>query len=68
MIMINVDYYRGKKVYEPPKYMTISTAIEQLLEVEEVRKQSGMPSEYRMALSSQSIIVSNLVYVYSKTA
>lgn len=40
--MINVVYSRGKKVYEPPKYMTISTAIEQLLEVEEMRKQSGM--------------------------
>lgn len=41
MVITNVDY-RGKKVYEPPKYMTISTAIEQLLEVEEMRKQSGM--------------------------
>lgn len=28
---------RGKKEYEPPKYMTINTALEQLLEVEETR-------------------------------
>ncbi|KAJ8772720.1 hypothetical protein K2173_027897 [Erythroxylum novogranatense] len=28
---------RGKKKYEPPRYMTISTAIEQLLEVEQGR-------------------------------
>lgn len=28
---------RGKKEYEPPKYMTINTALEQLLEVEEAR-------------------------------
>ncbi|KAJ3124076.1 diphthine synthase [Nowakowskiella sp. JEL0407] len=26
---------RGRKIYEPPRYMTINTAIEQLLEVEE---------------------------------
>lgn len=30
---------RGKKEYEPPKYMTINTAVEQLLEVEETRKE-----------------------------
>ncbi|KAK3023779.1 hypothetical protein RJ639_043395 [Escallonia herrerae] len=28
---------RGRKQYEPPRYMTISTAIEQLLEVEQAR-------------------------------
>ncbi|KXZ46288.1 hypothetical protein GPECTOR_45g158 [Gonium pectorale] len=29
---------RGKIVYEPPRYMSINTAIEQLLEVEEARR------------------------------
>ncbi|KAI5079592.1 hypothetical protein GOP47_0005071 [Adiantum capillus-veneris] len=29
---------RGKKEYEPPKYMTVNTALEQLLEVEENQK------------------------------
>ncbi|MCO5561808.1 hypothetical protein L7F22_015432 [Adiantum nelumboides] len=29
---------RGKKEYEPPKYMTVNTALEQLLEVEEIQK------------------------------
>lgn len=33
---------RGRKCYEPPKYMTIHTAISQLLEVEEMRRESGM--------------------------
>lgn len=33
--------HRGKKVYEPPKFMTINTAIEQLLEVEASRAESG---------------------------
>ncbi|WVZ56957.1 hypothetical protein U9M48_007415 [Paspalum notatum var. saurae] len=28
---------RGKKVYEPPRFMTVNTAISQLFEVEEVR-------------------------------
>ncbi|XP_019155988.1 PREDICTED: probable diphthine methyl ester synthase [Ipomoea nil] len=32
---------RGKKQYEPPRYMTINTAIEQLLEVEESRGESA---------------------------
>lgn len=29
---------RGKKVYEPPRFMTVNTAVEQLLEVERNRK------------------------------
>ena len=33
---------RGKKEYEPPRYMTINTALEQLLEVEEVQRGGGM--------------------------
>ncbi|XP_042989305.1 probable diphthine methyl ester synthase isoform X1 [Carya illinoinensis] len=32
---------RGRKQYEPPKYMTINTAIEQLLEVEQMRGESA---------------------------
>ena len=28
---------RGRKVYEPPRFMTIATAVEQLLEVEGLR-------------------------------
>jgi hypothetical protein len=36
---------RGKKVYEPPRFMTVNTAISQLLEVEEVRGGSGRISE-----------------------
>lgn len=33
--------HRGKKVYEPPKFMTINTAIEQLLDVEASCGESG---------------------------
>lgn len=33
---------RGKKEYELPRYMSINTAIEQLLEVEESRAEKGL--------------------------
>jgi len=33
--------FRGKKTYEPPRYMTINTAIEQLLEIVQDREESG---------------------------
>ncbi len=29
---------RGRKVYQPPRYMSVATAIQQLIEVEEKRK------------------------------
>jgi len=32
---------RGNKIYEPPRFMTINTCIEQLLEVEEKRQQNA---------------------------
>lgn len=35
---------RGKKIYEPPRYMSINTAIEQLLEIEESREGKGASS------------------------
>jgi diphthine methyl ester synthase len=33
---------RGKKVYEPPRFMTVNTAISQLFEVEEARGGYGI--------------------------
>eukprot|EP01133_Synstelium_polycarpum_P009821 gene9821-11471_t len=30
---------RGRKVYEPPRFMTVNTCIEQLLEIEEIRNE-----------------------------
>ncbi|RWR81141.1 putative diphthine methyl ester synthase [Cinnamomum micranthum f. kanehirae] len=36
---------RGRKCYEPPKYMTINIAIEQLLEVEQTRGESAYSAE-----------------------
>ncbi|KAJ3413744.1 diphthine synthase [Chytridiales sp. JEL 0842] len=31
---------RGRKIYEPPRYMTVNTAVEQLLEIEEKRQEN----------------------------
>lgn len=36
---------RGKKQYEPPRYMTINTAIEQLLEVERTRAENAFSED-----------------------
>ncbi|KAG8643780.1 probable diphthine methyl ester synthase isoform X1 [Manihot esculenta] len=38
---------RGRKKYEPPRYMTINTAIEQLLEIEERRGESAYNEDTR---------------------
>ena len=32
---------RGRKIYEPPRFMTVGQAIEQLLEIEDRRKEAG---------------------------
>lgn len=40
---------RGKKVYEPPRFMTINTALEQLLEIEDRRKE-GVYSRETMCI------------------
>ena len=32
---------RGRAIYEPPRYMTVNTAVDQLLEIEEIRKEGG---------------------------
>lgn len=38
---IFITCYRGRKIYEPPRYMSVNTCIEQLLEIEESRKEGG---------------------------
>mmetsp|Transcript_29006 Transcript_29006/g.55629 ORF Transcript_29006/g.55629 Transcript_29006/m.55629 type:complete len:283 (+) Transcript_29006:42-890(+) len=53
---------RGKKSYEPPRYMSVNTCIEQLLEVEANRKQKAYSSETicvgvaRIGCDNQAII------------
>ncbi|KXN70938.1 Diphthine synthase [Conidiobolus coronatus NRRL 28638] len=40
---------RGRKIYEPPRYMTVNTAVEQLLEIEE-KLQLGAYNEDTLAI------------------
>lgn len=37
----NDTAYRGRKIYEPPRYMTVSQAAEQLLTIIMHRRESG---------------------------
>jgi hypothetical protein len=34
-------HLRGRKAYEPPRYMTINTAIDQLLEIAQAHEEAG---------------------------
>ena len=43
---------RGKPVYQPPRYMTVNQAVEQLLEIEEHRQQNAYgPDTFCVGLS-----------------
>ncbi|KAI8818990.1 tetrapyrrole methylase [Fimicolochytrium jonesii] len=46
---------RGRNIYEPPRYMTINTAVEQLLEVHETR--AAASPESKPAYTKNSIVV-----------
>lgn len=37
---------RGRKVYEPPRYMTVAQCAHQMLEIEELKKESGEGGVY----------------------
>lgn len=54
---------RGKKQYEPPRFMTVNTAIEQLLEVEEARGESGMFMSFMLLLEKMVILQQNLSWI-----
>ena len=35
------SYFRGRKIYEPPRYMSVSLAAQQLVEIVENRRRQG---------------------------
>ncbi|KAL6780051.1 Diphthine synthase [Auxenochlorella protothecoides] len=57
---------RGKKIYEPPRFMTINTAVEQLLEIEANRGEGACTPESkavgvaRIGADSQQIVAGTL--------
>jgi diphthine synthase len=44
-------YYRGRKIYEPPRYMSIPTAVQQLNETEEKRGQGILDPQRTLAIA-----------------
>jgi len=42
---------RGRKIYEPPRYMSITTAISQLIETEAIRQQGILNPETTLAIA-----------------
>ncbi|GMH36282.1 hypothetical protein BSKO_04150 [Bryopsis sp. KO-2023] len=57
---------RGKLVYEPPRYMSISTAAEQLLEIEQIRGEGAYSGDTlcvgmaRLGADDQKVVVAPL--------
>jgi hypothetical protein len=39
-------FCRGRLIYEPPRYMTVAQAVEQLLQIEDARKENGMIGDW----------------------
>lgn len=51
LIMLINRSYRGRKIYEPPRYMSIKTAVSQLLETESRRQQGILKREDTLAIA-----------------
>src|SRR5688572_25079314 len=43
--------FRGRKIYEPPRYMSIPTAVAQLIETEEARKEGILDPDRTLAIA-----------------
>lgn len=60
---------RGKKVYEPPRYMTVNQAVEQLLEIDrtlaldELHEQSMAVAVVRLGQKDQQIVYATMHYM-----
>lgn len=46
---------RGRKIYEPPRYMSIPLAVSQLAEVEEIRKEGVLDPETTLAIAMSRV-------------
>lgn len=44
-------YSRGRKIYEPPRYMSIPTAVSQLIEIENIRKEGVLLPNTTLAIA-----------------
>ena len=48
-------FYRGRKVYEPPRYMSIPQAVSQLLEIESLRQSGTLNPEETLAMALSQV-------------
>lgn len=53
--IISFTIYRGRKIYEPPRYMSIPLAISQLAEVEASRKEGILDPASTLAISMSRV-------------
>ena len=62
---------RGRKIYEPPRYMSVNTAVEQLLEIEETGKEGSkfflITSSLILEVCTPNTVVVGLARVGSDT-
>ena len=49
-----INIFRGKKVYEPPRYMSVNEAVKQLLEIPKTRDLKGEEPGTRKASNQQA--------------
>lgn len=47
--------YRGRKIYEPPRYMTIPQAVSQLIEIETLRQSGTLSAEKTLAVGMSRV-------------
>ena len=50
LFILLITYFRGKKIYEPPRYMSVSQAAEQLVEVVKNKKEEGLKNLGKLKL------------------
>lgn len=49
--MTTTAIHRGRKIYEPPRYMSISQAVSQLIEIESLRDQKVLSPNATLAIA-----------------
>ena len=50
-----MTFGRGRKIYEPPRYMSIPTAVSQLIEIEEARSLGILSSDKTLAIAMSRV-------------
>ena len=50
-----IAYLRGRKIYEPPRYMSITQAVSQLAEIEELRGAGILAPEKTLAIAMSRV-------------